>query len=141
MAMPTAARVATAFNRAEITQTSAKTASDLGQENQYKPVSEAARAVLIPVPLYLKNFFLAKELFPYHWSPHVMFPTTQWTGIARATLQGNKPADAALEFFCQRHVKPFMAFVDERGGECGVGAGRWGRQCFLKVLNTTNHQP
>ena len=57
-------------------------------------------------------------------SRHVMFPTTQWTGIARASLQGEEPAAAALEFFCQGHPEPVLALLDERGVEvCEAGPG------------------
>ena len=44
-----------------------------------------------------------------------MFPTTQWTAIAKATLHGDQNAAMALETFCQRYRKPIMAFLQLRG--------------------------
>ena len=45
----------------------------------------------------------------------VMFPTTQWTAIARATLHGDQNAALALETFCERYRKPIIAFLRLRG--------------------------
>lgn len=44
-----------------------------------------------------------------------MFPTTQWTILAQATIHGDAGANAALAAFYERYRQPIMAFIRRRG--------------------------
>lgn len=44
-----------------------------------------------------------------------MFPNTQWTEFARATLHGDEAGRAALESLCRNYWEPVRLFIVQRG--------------------------
>lgn len=45
----------------------------------------------------------------------LMFPTTHWTLLAKATSHGDTQAAEALASFCQRYRQPIIAFIQRHG--------------------------
>src|SRR6187551_1769575 len=44
-----------------------------------------------------------------------MFPNTQWTELAHATLHGDQAGRAALESLCRNYWEPVRLFILQRG--------------------------
>lgn len=47
--------------------------------------------------------------------PSMEFPATEWSLLARATLNGEAPAAEALAEFCRRYREPVIRFIYRRG--------------------------
>src|ERR1051326_6364313 len=45
----------------------------------------------------------------------MIFPTTHWSLLARATLDGNSEGKAALDDLCRRYWRPLNGFIRARG--------------------------
>lgn len=44
-----------------------------------------------------------------------MFPTTQWTVLAKATTHGDASSAEAMDAFCQRYRQPIVSYIQRHG--------------------------
>jgi DNA-directed RNA polymerase specialized sigma24 family protein len=76
--------------------------------------------ICLPIPGVIARPFpaAAKRNLPAPAAPvasRSMFPNTQWTELARATLSGEAPGRAAMEALCRSYWEPVRQYVLQRG--------------------------